>query len=89
MDVVFIDGAHSYSYVRNDTEAARRMVAPGGMIAWDDYPSIPGVYRYLNEIAAGSPYPLYHVRGTRLVFSSGRKLVSRLTESERAARGFA
>lgn len=89
MDVVFIDGAHSYSYVRNDTEAARRMLVPNGMIAWDDYPTIPGVYRYLNEIAGTWNSPLYHVLGTRLVFTSGRNLVERLTEAERRKRGVA
>jgi len=56
MDVVFIDGAHSYSYVRNDTELARRTLAPGGMIAWDDYTSIPG----------GLPVPQRDRRGVGL-----------------------
>jgi predicted O-methyltransferase YrrM len=78
MDVVFIDGAHSYSYVKNDSERAFRMLAPDGLIAWDDYPAIPGVYRYLNELALGLDRRLYHIFGTRLVLYSQRQLVSSL-----------
>ena len=35
MDFVFVDGAHSYEYVRSDTEAALRMLSERGAIAWD------------------------------------------------------
>jgi predicted O-methyltransferase YrrM len=37
MDFIFVDGAHSTEYVRNDTEKALQMVRPGGVIAWHDY----------------------------------------------------
>jgi predicted O-methyltransferase YrrM len=37
MDFVFVDGAHSTEYVRNDTEKALQMVRSGGVIAWHDY----------------------------------------------------
>jgi len=51
-DLVYIDGAHSYEYVKSDTEAAYRIVAPNGAIVWDDYNSIwPGVSTYLDEQA--------------------------------------
>jgi predicted O-methyltransferase YrrM len=83
MDVVFIDGSHSYDYVRNDTERALAMLAEGGVIAWDDYPAIPGVYRYLNEIAPGLEHPLYHIVGTRLVIYTASDLVARLAQSGR------
>jgi predicted O-methyltransferase YrrM len=83
MDVVFVDGAHTYSYVRNDTEAAERMLTGGGTIVWDDYPSIPGVYRYLTELSASSPRTFYHVLGTRLVVSPGKPIVDRRPEAER------
>src|SRR5207249_2287328 len=76
MDVVFVDGAHSYNYVVNDTERALEMLAPGGTVAWDDYPAVPGVYRHLNELAARLDGPLYHVYGTRLVLYSRRPLVA-------------
>lgn len=75
MDLVLIDGAHSYAYVKNDTERAREILADGGTLVWDDYPAIPGVYTYLNEIASTMTTPLYHIYGTRLVFSSEAKLL--------------
>jgi predicted O-methyltransferase YrrM len=83
MDVIFIDGSHSYEYVRNDTERALAMVTDGGVIAWDDYPAIPGVYRYLNEIAPELEHPLYHIVGTRLVIYTASDLVARLASAER------
>lgn len=36
MDFVFVDGAHSYEYVKSDTEKGLRMLRPGGVIAWHD-----------------------------------------------------
>lgn len=37
MDFIFIDGDHSYDGVKNDTEKAFEMLAPGGTILWHDY----------------------------------------------------
>ena len=78
IDVVFVDGAHSYAYVKSDSEHALRMMKPGGVIAWDDYPSIPGVYGYLNELASGLERPLYHIYGTRLVIYTEADIVRKL-----------
>ena len=36
MDMVFIDGDHSREGVRQDTDLARAILAPGGAIAWHD-----------------------------------------------------
>jgi hypothetical protein len=36
MDLVFIDGDHSREGVRQDTDLARALLAPGGAIAWHD-----------------------------------------------------
>lgn len=36
MDLVFIDGDHSREGVRQDTDLARAILAPGGAIAWHD-----------------------------------------------------
>lgn len=79
IDVVFIDGAHSYSYVKNDTEAALNMLTETGLIAWDDYPAIPGVYGYINEIATRLEPPPFHILGTRLVVYSRTPVVERIT----------
>lgn len=80
MDVVFVDGAHSYDYVRSDTENALRMLSPTGVLAWDDYPGIPGVYQLIDEIGPTLDRPLYHVRGTRLVLYSRQDLVQRIAD---------
>jgi predicted O-methyltransferase YrrM len=37
IDLVFIDGAHHYEAVINDTEQALKMVRPGGVIIWDNF----------------------------------------------------
>jgi predicted O-methyltransferase YrrM len=48
MDFVFVDGAHSADYVRNDSEKGWRMLRGGGIIAWHDCrPDDPAVVRYL------------------------------------------
>jgi predicted O-methyltransferase YrrM len=37
MDLVIVDGGHMAACVIPDTENALRMIAPGGVIVWDDY----------------------------------------------------
>ena len=37
MDLVFVDGAHSADYVRNDSEKGWRMLRPGGVLVWHDF----------------------------------------------------
>ena len=69
-DLIFIDGAHAYSYIKSDSEKAFRMVRPGGVILWHDYrgPHVRptrDVYRYLNEVHRNRP--LTHLRGTSLI----------------------
>lgn len=69
-DLVFVDGAHSHSYVSSDSEKALRMVRPGGWVLWHDYRSprvsaTRGVFDTLNELS--QRLPLRHVRGTSLV----------------------
>jgi len=82
IDVVFIDGAHTHAYVENDTRQALQMLRPGGIIAWDDYPAIPGVYGYLNEVAETMAHPMYHILDTRLVICTGADLIKRLSAAD-------
>jgi len=50
MDLVFVDGYHSFEYVKNDTEKGLEMLRPGGIIAWHDCePGRPEVVRYLKS----------------------------------------
>lgn len=66
MDLVFIDGSHSFSYVKSDTEAAFRLLSDRGTIVWDDYTYYPGIYLYLNELATAFEGSIVHLLGTRL-----------------------
>ena len=52
VDLFFIDGAHSYDYVRSDSERALACVRPGGVIAWHDFgrSGVNGVGRYVREL---------------------------------------
>ena len=84
MDVVLVDGAHSFEYVRSDTENAFKMLSPGGLIAWDDYPAIPGVFKHLTELAPTLDRPLHHLYETRLVVYSRTDIVQRLSPEEYA-----
>lgn len=66
MDFVFVDGAHSADYVRNDSEKAWRMLRRGGIVAWHDcrLPD-PDVVRYLLN----SPFRPSLISQTSLAFA--------------------
>lgn len=66
LDLIFIDGGHSYECVKKDTENALAVVAKNGMILWHDFtPHFAGVYRFLSELARKEA--LVHIAGTNLV----------------------
>ena len=68
MDLIFVDGDHTESFVRSDTAKAMRMLAPGGWLLWHDFRSTreaPGVWRVLHELR--QTHDLLHIRGTALV----------------------
>jgi len=48
---IFIDGAHSYDYIKTDTENSLRMIQDGGVILWHDYGSVIDVTEYLNDLS--------------------------------------
>jgi len=68
VDLFFIDGAHSYEYVKNDTEKALDCVRPGGVIAWHDYgrAGTNGVSRYLEELAHEQGRPVRSLVGSTI-----------------------
>lgn len=83
MDVVFIDGSHSYEYVRSDTEAALRMLSPCGAVVWDDFPAFPGVLQGVLDAAGALESPVVHVLGTRLaIWARPTLMVQPLPEDE-------
>ena len=51
VDLFFIDGAHSYEYVRNDTLKALKCGHQGSVVAWHDYGrmGVNGVSKWLHE----------------------------------------
>lgn len=69
VDLFFIDGAHSYDYVRNDTLKALECSHPGSVIAWHDYGrvGVNGVSRWLHEFRSGRE--IFRVPGGSLAFT--------------------
>ncbi len=67
-DLIFIDGGHTYSVVKNDTEKSFKMLNKNGIILWHDY--VPGkqsaknVVNYLNEISKEKK--ILNIRNTSL-----------------------
>ena len=69
MDIVFVDGDHSYSGVTADTKTAFRLLRTGGVIIWDDYRwekyvGCAGVTKCLNELQKTKH--ILQIEGTRL-----------------------
>jgi predicted O-methyltransferase YrrM len=66
MDFVFVDGAHNYDYVKNDSEKGWSILRSGGIIAWHDFrPQDPGVVRYLLNC----PFKPSRIVGTTVAFA--------------------
>lgn len=66
IDLVFVDGAHSYEYVKNDSEKGWKMLRSGGVLAWHDcVPSHRDVVKYIKE----SGLKLRLVNGTALAYA--------------------
>lgn len=71
MDFIFIDGAHTYEYVKSDTERALDMLSPaGGIILWHDYLCIEGLTHALNDLYRQKPEfrTMRFLEGTSLVY---------------------
>lgn len=71
MDLVFIDGGHSFEIIQRDTENALSVLSPRGVILWDDYWWFyPEVVRYLDSLS--KQLPLYRLEDTNLVVYARR-----------------
>ena len=70
VDLFFIDGAHSYEYVRNDTLKALTCCRAGSVLAWHDYgrPGINGVSKWLHEFQAEG-HKVFRVPGGSLAYA--------------------
>ncbi len=62
-DLILIDGAHEYPYVRSDSLNALQSIRPGGTILWHDYGQCLGVSRAVDELAVDKP--IRAIKGTR------------------------
>ncbi|MDX6767755.1 MAG: class I SAM-dependent methyltransferase [Candidatus Methylacidiphilales bacterium] len=66
MDLVFVDGAHSYEYVKNDSKKGWEMLRPGGILVWHDcVPSHPEVVKFVKECG----WMPQRVQGTALAYA--------------------
>ena len=66
-DLVFVDASHALPEVLHDSRRALELVAPAGVVVWDDYqPGFPGVVEALNQLHAEG-IPLARIAHTRLV----------------------
>jgi len=71
VNFIFVDADHSYQAIKYDTEFARQIIKPGGVIVWHDYqhPTCPDVRKYIHEIndQPGQP-PIVWVKGTTVCY---------------------
>ena len=69
-DLIFIDGGHTYSCVKNDTEKALEMIRDNGIILWHDYASnkrsSKDVYKYLEELS--TKIKIENIKNTSLCY---------------------
>jgi hypothetical protein len=69
-DLIFIDGGHTYSIVKNDSEKSFRMLRQNGIILWHDF--VPGkesaknVVKYINSISKDKK--IFHIKNTSLCY---------------------
>lgn len=64
MDLVTVDGSHTYEFVRCDSMNAFRMIRPGGVILWHDFESMRseyGVSRFVDELRGEHGLPVYRL----------------------------
>ena len=86
MDLIFIDGGHTYSVVKNDSEKSFEMLNSNGIILWHDY--VPGkrsakdVVKYINEIS--NYKTIYKIKNTSLcIFMNKKRRGGRVVEGAR------
>jgi predicted O-methyltransferase YrrM len=69
-DLIFIDGGHAYSIVKNDSEKAFEMLSNKGVIIWHDYvvgkESCKDVCKYINELEKKKK--IFHIKDTSMCF---------------------
>ncbi|MBK1840789.1 class I SAM-dependent methyltransferase [Azospirillum sp. YIM B02556] len=82
MDLILIDGNHSFEAVKADTELALKVATEDALFIWHDFYSFPdyvadrsglrGVFPFLNGWNGGGRLQLRHVMGTYFVLGRRR-----------------
>jgi predicted O-methyltransferase YrrM len=74
IDLVVVDGGHRADCVIPDTEHALQMVAPGGIVIWDDYtPAWPDVVRAVDDAAKRHHVQVIRIMSTDLAVFDASK----------------
>jgi predicted O-methyltransferase YrrM len=57
LDLLFVDGDHSYEGIKNDIEKYSGLIKPGGFLVVDDYNQklYPQIVRYMDEFLSKNP----------------------------------
>lgn len=64
IDMVLVDGSHTYRFVLGDSMNAFRMIRPGGVILWHDYESLRteyGVTTFVDRLRKRHGLPTYRL----------------------------
>ena len=72
VDAVFIDGDHSSEVVRHDSDLARAIVQPGGVIIWHDYHNAGVEVTRVLDLDWHRGCDIRHIEGTWLAFERRR-----------------
>lgn len=70
IDAVFIDGDHSSEVVRHDSDLARAIVRPGGVIVWHDCHNQGVEVTRVLQVDCRHGHDIRHVEGTWLAFET-------------------
>ena len=69
-DLIFIDGGHTYSVVKSDTEKAFEMISDTGIIIWHDYvigkESCKDICKLINKIEKEKK--IFHIKDTSMCY---------------------
>lgn len=71
IDLVFVDGSHTYEYVLSDSRNAISLLRSGkGAILWHDYPTTSSVLKAINYLQANDPRfaDIRYIKGTRFAY---------------------
>ena len=82
VQLAFIDGAHTYTHVKNDTEKIAAMMAADGIVLWHDYGGkgeFRGVTDHLHEL--GTRSQVYRIGGTTLAWTTAENLRTAVASS--------